>query len=332
MAMKSFYVLLLLLIARLGPAQQPFAPTGSEQIKGGRFTFVAMPGDVGLARNLLASVMANDSFPGLPRPTRAVTVVVAPDEARFREWIGAGVPEWGVAVAFLDEQRVVMQGHTADSRAGSPQTTLRHELAHLALQEQAGSGFPHWFHEGYASYAAGEWSRDEILLSSFALALRGVPHLATLDSMIEGGSTRAEQGYALAHRAVADMAARDPARGLSLFFVHWKESRKLDAAVRTAYGITLSGFEDEWRRTTRRRYGAIALFADLGFATLVLFVIVAPFWMSRRRRDKRRLAALVAADELADRRERESALAALLGEGVISGEQTGPNDDQIKER
>lgn len=329
--MRRLALILVLLIPSIGRAQQPFAPSGSEQIRGGRFTFVAMPGDMGLARNLLASATSSDSFPGLPRPTRAVTVVIAPNEARFREWIGTGAPEWGVAVAFLDEQRVVMQGHTADSRAGSPPMTLRHELAHLALHEQAGGRFPHWFHEGYASYSAGEWGRDEVLLSSFALALRGVPRLATLDSMIEGGSTRAEQGYALAHRAVADMAARDPARGLSLFFVHWKESRKLDAAIRAAYGITLSGFEDEWRRTTRRRYGAIALFADLGFATIVLFVIVAPFWFSRRRRDKQRLAALVAADELAERRERESALSALLGEGVISGEQTRTNDDQIKE-
>jgi hypothetical protein len=331
MAMKSFFALLLLLYAGFVGAQQPFAPTGSQQIKQGRFTFVAMPGDVGLARNLLASALASDSFPGLPRPTRAVTVVIAPDEARFREWIGSGVPEWGVAVAFLEEQRVVMQGHTADSRAGSPQMTLRHELAHLALQEQAGGVLPHWFHEGYASYSAGEWGRDEVLMSNFALALRGVPRFATLDSMIEGGSTRAEQGYALAHRAVADVAALDPARGLSLFFERFKESRKVDAAFRSAYGITLSGFEETWRRTTRRRYGAIALFADLGFASLVLFLIIAPFWFSRRRRDRQRLAALVAADELAEKRERESALAELLGEGVISGEQSGPNDDQIKE-
>jgi hypothetical protein len=175
-----------------------------------------------------------------------------------------------------------------------------------------------------------------VLTTNFAFALRGIPRLATLDSMISGGSTRAEQGYALAHRAVAELAAKDPNGGLRLFFLYWKETGRMDAAFRRAYGITYGGFEEDWRRTTRRRYGALALFADVGFASLVLFLVIAPFWWSRRQRDKSRMAALAAADALAEQRERESAIAELLGEGVQKGDETGgetpPNDDQIKGR
>jgi hypothetical protein len=233
-----------------------------------------------------------------------------------------------------------MRGRGADSRAGNPQVTLRHELAHLALHEFAGDRLPLWFHEGYASYAAGESQRGQVLMSNFVLAIKGIPSLATLDSMIRGGSVRAEQGYALAHTAVSDLAAKDPNGGLHLFFRYWKETGRMDAAFRRGYGITYGAFETEWRKSTRRRYGALALFADVGFASLVLFVIIAPFWWSRRRRDRERLAALVAADALAEQRERESAIAELLGEGVeqgvpkgdpIDGE-SGGNDDQIKER
>ena len=51
---------------------------------------------------------------------------------------------------------------------------------------------PRWFDEGYASYAAGEWNRDDVLASSVVLALRGVPHFAALDTLISGGTVRAE--------------------------------------------------------------------------------------------------------------------------------------------
>ncbi len=311
--------------ARLGSQG---VPRGTEVVAGGRFTFVATRADVGLARNLLAGALANDSFPGLPRPRRPVTVYIAPDAGRFREWAGGATPEWGIAVAFPDEMRVVMQGRSGDSRAGDPRVTLRHELAHLSLHETLGALPPPWFDEGYASYAAREWSRDQVLESSLLLALKGTPRLAELDSMIAGGAVRAERGYALAHRAVADLAALDPVRGLDGFFRYWIESRRMDAAVREAYGITLDGFEASWRRTTRRRYGALAVFADIGFASLVLFLVVGPLWLARRRRDRARLAAMVAADEAAARRERADALAVLLGDR----EQSSEDDDQIKGR
>jgi hypothetical protein len=46
----------------------------------------------------------------------------------------------------------------------------------------------------------------------------------------------------------------------------------------------------------------------------VLSVLLLPFFMLRRMRDRRRLKALIAADAAAERAEQESALAALLGE------------------
>lgn len=327
------FLTLLVASSSVADAQISGLPAGAERIVGGRFSFVAMPSDLGLARNLLAESIARDTFPGLPRPSRRAEIYIAPDDRRFREWMGDGVPEWGAAVAYPDQHLIVMQGRSADSRAGDPRVTLRHEIAHLALHEYAGWRLPHWFDEGYASFSAGEWEREQVLASSFVLALRGVPHLATLDSMISGGSARAEQGYALAHRAVADIAALDPAGGLTLLFRHLPQSRSLDAALRTAYGVTLDGFESTWRKTTRSRYGALALFADLGFASLVLFLVIAPFWVARRRRDRSRLAAMVAADAAAEQRDRESAIALLLGEATApepGPEQTPGNEDQIK--
>jgi hypothetical protein len=86
----------------------------------------------------------------------------------------------------------------------------------------------------------------------------------------------------------------------------------MDQALRRAYGVTEAGFELTWRAATRRRYGALAMFADVSLAIVVLLAVVLPLWLVRRQRDRRRLAALRAADELQERRERRAALQAML--------------------
>ncbi len=278
----------------------------------GRFTIVAYPSDELLAKSLLASALARDTFPGLARPTQRVVIAIAPDHRRFREWIGPTAPEWGAAVAFPESSRIVMQGRDAASDAGDPVEVLRHELAHLALHEALGDLPPRWFDEGYASYAANEVARDAILGANLALLFRGMPPLDSLDAGFAGGSLRAEGTYALAYRAVAELAQRDPERGLTLFFRYWKQTGRFESAVRSAYGLTQGQFEEIWRTRTRRRYGGLALAADLSIAAALTLFLVMPFYVIRRRRDRLRMAALVRADEEAERRERESVIEALL--------------------
>jgi hypothetical protein len=230
-----------------------------------------------------------------------VLIAVAPNEPRFREWIGPDAPEWGAAIAFPESRRIVVQGHRAGSDAGDPVEVLRHELAHLALHEYLGDLPPHWFDEGYASYSARELVRSEVLATNVALALKGTPTLDRLDEMFGEGATSAQAAYALAYRAVDDMSSIDAERGLTLVLGEWKRTRSLDRALRAAYGMTLASFEHDWQQRTRRRYGGLALFSDLTLAGLVVLLIVTPLYLARRRRDRTRMAALVAADAAASR-------------------------------
>ena len=310
---------LLLSLTQLAGAQD-----SASRYDDGRFTIVAYPADELLAKSLLASAVARDTFPGLPRPTQRVVIAIAPDHRRFREWIGPSAPEWGAAVAFPESSRIVMQGRSAGSDAGDPVEVLRHELAHLALHEALGDLPPRWFDEGYASYSANEVARDAVLGANLALLFRGMPALDSLDAGFAGGSLRAEGTYAMAYRAVAELAERDPERGLTLFFRYWKETGRFESAVRSAYGITQGQFEEIWRARTRRRYGGLALAADLSIAAAVTLFIVMPFYVIRRRRDRLRMAALVRADEEAERRERESVIEALLRS--ISSPMTGAGE------
>jgi hypothetical protein len=282
------------------------------RLDSGRFTMVYFARDAALARGLVASAVRGDSFPWLPPPRQRVLVAIAPDAARFRAWAGPGAPEWGAALAFPESRRVIMQGGTAGSDAGDPVEVLRHELAHLALHERLGDLPPRWFDEGYASVAAREWRREDVLAANVALAVRGAPTLDALEREFGGGAVAAQSAYALSYRAVTELASLDPERGLTLFFRYWERERSLDRAVREAFGVTLTGFEREFQSRTKRRYGALALVADLTLVVCVLSVLLFPFFVARRLRDRRRLAAMLAADAAAERAEQASVLAALL--------------------
>jgi len=296
-------------LAVRGQAQS--SPSGV-RLDEGRFTVVADRRDDRLARTLLREALTSDSFPGLPRPRARVLIAIAPDAARFREWIGPNAPEWGAAIAMPDEQRIVMQGSRSASDAGDPRVVLRHELAHLALHEFMGGLPPRWFDEGYASVAAREWDRDAAFETSIGLVWHVLPSRDLLDRGFSGGASQASFSYAIAHRVVAELEALDPANGLRNFFRSWKDTGSLEVGIRTAYGMTGAQFDRHWQGQLRRRYGALSLVASLALVAGLFGVLLGPLFVMRRRRDKRRLEVMRAADAASEAALHASALAALL--------------------
>jgi len=307
-------------------AQAPSSP--GVRLDEGRFTVVAETRDARLARTLLTAAQANDSFPGLPRPQAHVLIAVAPNAERFRRWVGPHAREWGVAIAIPDEQRLVLQGGRAGSDAGDPVSVLRHELAHLALHEHLGRLPPRWFDEGYASVAAGEWTRDEAFETSVTMVWRTLPSLERLEDGFFSGASEASWSYAMAYRVVSELQALDPVNGLSNFFGYWKATGSMEKAVRQAYGITGDQFEKHWQARTRRRYGALSLATSVSAVFGLFGVILLPVYISKRRRDRRKLDAMRAADLAQEEAARASALQALLAAGQDiqpeTGQTTGP--------
>lgn len=310
----------LLLGSTSAEAVQPVRDPGV-RLDAGRFTIVAEQRDARLARSLLAAAQRNDTFPGLPRPKQQVLIAIAPDAARLRQWVGPYAPEWGAAFAFPDQRRIVMQGSGAGSDAGDPIVVLRHELAHLALHEAMGALPPRWFDEGYASFAAGEWTREQAFETSVAMVWRTLPTLEQLERGFVGGGMEASWSYAMAHRVVSEMDALGGEVGLTNLLAYWKQTGSLEKAVRSAYGMTGETFEKHWRSRTRTRYGALSFVTNVSVAVGMFSLVLVPLFMIRRRRDRAKLEAMKAADAAQEEEARRSALQAILdgAEPAVTG-------------
>lgn len=301
---------------------QPAPPAADTRLtlSAGRFTVHATPRDERLARAMLADAQARDSFPGLPRPRAAVRIDVAADAADFRALVGPGAPEWGAAIAVPSERRIVMQGSRAGSDAGEPLAVLRHELAHLALHETMGALPTRWFDEGYASVAAGEFTREQVFETSLGMVWRTLPSLEALEEGFQHGGVEAGWSYAMAYRIVSELETLGGQAGLANFFAYWKTTGSFEKAVRQAYGMTGDGFEKHWKQQTRKRYGALSVVTNISAALGMFAIVLIPLFISRKRRDRRKLEAMRAADAAQEARERESALQALLeSAGVTEG-------------
>jgi len=294
------------------------------RLDSGRFTVVAERQDERLARALLAAAQRNDSFPGLPRPRDRVLIAIAPDARRLRAWVGPYAPEWGAAFAFPDQRKIVMQGRGAGSDAGDPVGVLRHELAHLALHEAMGGLPPRWFDEGYASVAAGEFSREQAFETSIGMVWRTLPTLEQLERGFVRGGMEASWSYAMAHRVVSELDGLGGAGGLANFFRYWKSTGSFEKGLRQAYGMTGEGFEKHWRDATRRRYGALSFVTNVSAALGLFAVVLVPLFLQRRARDRKKLEATRAADVAQEAAPRASALQAIL-----DGAGTADPDDAL---
>ena len=257
--------------------------------------------------------MSRDSFPWLPRATTHIVIMIAPDAEVFREWAGHAAFPWAAALAFVEQHRVVMQGHRAPGDVGDPLQVLRHELAHVALYDYLGTIAPRWFEEGYASYAAGEERNQGFFATNGALLFRRMPTLAALDTLLgspRGGEARA--GYALSLRAVSSLAAIDPVHGLTPLLEAWKVRGSFDLAMRRAYAQTAESFEAGWQQQTRWSFAFLAIAADSAFGGLALVLLLVPLYRLRRRERMAQLAEMRRREAIAESLSRSAVLDSLV--------------------
>jgi hypothetical protein len=253
----------------------------------GQVTAVAWPAQHDLARRLAERAGEPTVWPGLGRRTPGpLQLIVVPNGGHLDSLTSGQAPAWGAAVALPGVRTILLRADQGDLYR-----TLRHELAHLALHQAVQVRVPVWFDEGYASWAAGEWDRLDVLSVNLEVVRGGVPDLRGLDGALRGSASAADAAYALAMSAVVELARRNPSRSIEPLMARLAGGEDFEAAVLATTGLTLSQFDIEWRRTIRRRYSAVTwVLAGGGWGIIVLFM-----WLLvrlRRKADLPRRAAL----------------------------------------
>ncbi len=253
---------------------------------------VYFPGGRARAEEVMAAALEPFPLPGFPEVRRPIpaTIVLAPSRAVWDSVTGGRVPEWGAGVAFPAAGVTVLPLFA--SPRGEPRdlgTTLRHELLHLMVYRELPAGVPRWFDEGYAQWASGGWDASAGWQLRLAFLLGRAPPLDSLTLSWPAGEQDARLAYLLSATAVRHLAERAGPGGFELLIDAWRREGSLDRAIRSAYGMTMGQFEEEWARGVRRRYGWLLLGAQAGvfwvFAAGLLLVLFA----IRRRRDRARL-------------------------------------------
>jgi hypothetical protein len=250
-------------------------------------TAVAWPRQLRVAIALARGAGQSTEWPGLGRRSVGpLRLIVVPDARRLDSLTSGRAPHWGAAVALPAARTILLRADIPDIYA-----VLRHELAHLALDQAVPIRIPLWFDEGYASWAAGEWDRLGALELNLAVVRGALPDLRELDGALRGSASTADAAYALAASAVTELARRNPTGSLAPLIGRLAAGVDFEVAVRQTTGLTLPQFEAQWRRRLHQRYSlGTWLLAGGGWGLLALFL-----WglvRLRRRRDRERRAAL----------------------------------------
>jgi hypothetical protein len=275
----------------------------------------------------------------LPRP-RSIEVHLVRDAEDLAAVApaGRGAPSWAVGVAYPD-LGVISVATRRGAQIIDAETTLRHELAHIALGAALGSRAPHWLHEGFAYQHSAEWSWERTeTLSGMAWSHSIIP-LDQLDQTFPQAELPASRAYAESYDFVGYLTRRgrweDPSDDgdrwpFRRFLREVGQDGNLDRAAIHAYGKSLHALFEEWRADLGSRYMLMPL-GLLGAALWVLCgLLLGVAWWRRRRSNRKRLAQW----DLEDRLRRSAEPAAQVnvppyvpwpGEDPLSSE---PDDDE----
>ncbi len=274
---------------------------GQDAIRSGPVTLHFWPQQRALAEQVVARLAEYAPLPALPETVLAggpVDVYLAPDAARWDSLTGGAAPEWGAGVADPMAGLIVLP--TFDWERTPPHTiyrTLRHELAHVALQRYLGEArIPRWFSEGYAQWAAGEWRWETAWQLRMAFVRSDSPPLDSLTLHWPVAETDARLAYLLSASAVAYLVERSGERGIRILLERWRAEVDFDAAFRSVYGLTIGQFEEDWRAYVKRTYGWTVVLGHSLFFWLLAAALLVVLFVIRRRRDRARLEKLRATE------------------------------------
>lgn len=288
-------VALLLAIGTAGCSGDPEVDlSGPHSVEAGSTRVVYWGDSRGAAERTLAAAQAPLPLPGIPRSivVGEMTILLAPTPAIFDSLTSGRTPDWAAGVAIPAQRLIILPNYRRAGAPGDPVVTLRHEVAHLALNGHLDGLVPRWFDEGYATWVSGGWDEASGWQIRLALLRGDAPPLDSLVLAWPRSESGARLAYLLSASAVRYLATSRGEPAFQAFIEEWRDGGTLDSAMRSVYQMTLSQFEQEWRAMVRRRYGWLLAFSQLAVFWFAIAVLVLVLGTARRRHNRERMEAL----------------------------------------
>lgn len=275
---------------------------GSLVTSAGPYQVVYWPQQRRLADRILERALGQTPLPGLPPDAfpgaDTVRIILAPSQATWDSITGKGVPEWAAGIAEPARALVVLPTFDWGRMSNADlYTTLRHELAHVALHRYvAPSHVPRWVDEGFARWAAGEWNYGAVWQLRIAFLFQRTAPLDSLTLEWPAGEANARVAYLLSTSAFEYLAGLSGERGLTVLFQRWRSTQSFDLALRQTFGLTVGQFEDHWVHEVKNRYAwPLFLAHSLIFWTFGGLLVLVLFFL-RRQRDRTKMEQLRATE------------------------------------
>ena len=232
----------------------------------------------------------------LPMPQR-VRVQLVTDSSSLPSVApeGRGAPPWAIGVAYPDKG-VLSIAMRRGAQVVDPNSTLRHELAHIALGVALGKRAPHWLHEGFAYQHSAEWSFERTETLAGMAWFGGIIPLHELDHSFPREEMPAHRAYAESYDFVGYLSRRgrwedrddDGDRWpFRRFLTMVGQGTDIDVAAQRAFGKPVIQLFEEWRAELSKRY-LLAPIALLGLALWILCALLLALAYWRKRRINRR--------------------------------------------
>ena len=197
-------------------------------------------------------------------------------------------PEWAAGLALLDQNVILV-------RTANPEweSTLRHELAHIAVAlASGGARVPVWFHEGFAIATAEQWSLERAGTMIRAGLSGNIHPFEELRDRFPPTSSSADLAYAQSFHFVRYVRQEAGAHVFRDILADVREGATWDAAFLDHVGQPETVMASTWERyvTTRYKWAPATLGGGGAWGLAAGLMMIG--WRRSRRRSRARLAEL----------------------------------------
>ncbi len=218
-----------------------------------------------------------------------IEIVVTAHARDYDASLSPELPNWGVAFAILEEQRILVDVQRATRAYNSLDEVVPHELSHLLVRQKVPHArLPIWFSEGLAQWQAREWS----LVDSWEL-MQGVwtgsaPRIEDLGAQYPADETRAQSAYRISYAAFTDLFSGLGFQVLPEVLGSVEQKGRFSEGFLAYFGFSTTDYAAYFHDEIERRYKSKALMFQsgplFGFAALVFVAVIVRYTLKRRRK------------------------------------------------